>query len=158
MKDNIKIKDKGKNDAFTLIEILVVVALIAMLSTITFIAVNPTRTFENTRNAQRSNDALQILNAVTQYISYPNQDLDTLAVAAGVTGGIFESCSSGYNIIGSSDANLSSVLAPEYIVGIPIDPSTGTMANTGYTICIAPSSRITISSLGAEGTSVSVSR
>ncbi len=61
---------KGKKyEGFSLIEILVVVALIIILAAITIIAINPAKNFRDTRNAQRASDVNAILNAVTQYIS-----------------------------------------------------------------------------------------
>ena len=58
-----------KLEAFSLIEILIVVALMIILATITIIAINPAKNFQDTRNAQRSSDVSAILNAVTQYTS-----------------------------------------------------------------------------------------
>ncbi len=151
-------KNEEKNkEGFTLIEILVVVALIAILATITFIAINPARNFRDTRNAQRSSDVLQILNAVTQYTSEQGNDLDSLATAAGVVGGSFQACPL-TDVIGTGDADLATALTPTYIVGIPQDPSTGTGADTGYTICEEASGRVTIAAPDAEGTTISVSR
>jgi prepilin-type N-terminal cleavage/methylation domain-containing protein len=143
---------KGKKEGFTLIEILVVVALIAILATITFIAINPARNFRDTRNAQRSSDVLQILNAVTQYTSVQGQaigDLGTIPACTGTPAAIGT---------GTGNVDLATGLAPDYIVGIPQDPSTGTAADTGYTICEEGTGRVTIAAPDAESTTISVSR
>ena len=115
---------------FTLIEILVVVALIAILTAITFIAINPAKNFADTRNAQRSSDVTQILNAVTQYTSEQGHTLATLSAD-------IVDCATDNTPIGTGVGNVDlSALVPTYIVGIPVDPAPlGTAANTGYTIC-----------------------
>ena len=77
-----------KLSGFTLIEILVVVGLIAILAAITFIAINPAKNFADTRNAQRSSDVAQILNAITQFTSENGNalgDLGTFATCPAVT-------------------------------------------------------------------------
>jgi prepilin-type N-terminal cleavage/methylation domain-containing protein len=138
---------------FTLIEILVVVALIAILTAITFIAINPAKQFGDTRNAQRSSDVLQILNAITQYTSEQGQSLADF--------GTIPTCPT-VVLIGTGSGNLDPTtrLVDKYIVGIPMDPSTGTTANTGYNICkTGTSNRVQISAPGAENSkTISVKR
>jgi prepilin-type N-terminal cleavage/methylation domain-containing protein len=138
---------------FTLVEILVVVALIAILATITFVAINPAKNFADTRNAQRSSDVSAILNAVTQYTSEQGNSLSGL--------GTIPNCSSTPAEIGSGsgNVNLATNLVDEYIVGIPVDPSAGTDADTGYLICQTAGGRVTISAPSAEnGKVISVKR
>jgi prepilin-type N-terminal cleavage/methylation domain-containing protein len=52
---------------FTLLEILLVVAAIAILAGIVIFAVNPTKQLADTRDAQRKLDTKTILSAVYQY-------------------------------------------------------------------------------------------
>ncbi len=117
---------------------------------LSFIAVNPSQNFSDTRNAQRSSDVLQILNAVTQYTSEQGNNVSDF--------GEIVNCDEGTNEIGTDGLNLGSVLVPDYIVGIPLDPEVGTNAYSGYTICIQVSGRIQIAAPYAEGTVISVSR
>lgn len=140
---------------FTLIEILVVVALIAILTAITFIAINPAKNFADTRNAQRSSDVVQILNAVTQYTSESGKSLDDFAdipVCTAVAPGY------GATAIGTTALNVNlASLVPDFIVGIPVDPQitgggVGTAGDTGYTICTtsATAGRVRITAPNAE--------
>ncbi len=138
--------------AFTLIEVLVVVALIAILATITIIAINPTKNFRDARNSQRSSDVSAILNAVTQYTSEQGNQLADL--------GTIPACTATPAAIGSgtNNVNLATTLVPDYLVAIPEDPSNGTPENTGYTICEAASGRVQIAAPGAENKTISVQR
>lgn len=140
----------NKKKAFTLVEILVVVALIAILATITFIAINPAENFKDTRNAQRSSHTTEILNAMSQYVSRDGNTIDDIPTeqwSGSVTNpadGIplcdgTDSSGETFAIIGDYTptptiaatygttivADLDAVLVSQFIVGIPIDPLTG---------------------------------
>jgi prepilin-type N-terminal cleavage/methylation domain-containing protein len=137
---------------FTLIEILVVVALIAILTAITFIAINPAKNFADTRNAQRSSDVTQILNAVTQYTSEQGRSLVDFTI---VGGGAVPTCPTTAPIGTATGSVDISALVPTYIVGIPLDPQligggTGDAGDTGYTICTTVG-RVQIDAPNAEG-------
>lgn len=142
-----------KLPGFTLIEVLVVVALIAILAAITIIAINPAKNFADTRNAQRSADVAQILNAVTEYTSEEGNTLAGL--------GTIPNCSATPARIGSGsgNVNLATNLVDEYIVAIPKDPQGGTDADTDYTICQTDGGRVQVAAPNAEnGKTISVQR
>jgi len=147
-------------EAFSLIEILVVVALIIILATITIVAINPGKNFRDTRNAQRSSDVNAILSAVTQFTTDGNPLPETVIDCEG-TGGVAQAAK-----IGTAEGNvdLADLLTSEgtkgndYIVTIPLDPQpAGTEANTGYTICKI-GTRIQIAAPNAEGKEIVVRR
>ena len=144
----------NKTQGFTLIEILVVVALIAILAAITFIAINPAKNFADARNTQRSSDVREILSAITQYTSEQGRTVAML--------GTVPSCATGFVTIGSQTDNgnidLSTNLVPSYIVAIPTDPLVGSDAMTGYVMC-TDSGRVTVTAGSAEnGKVISVKR
>jgi len=131
---------------------LVVVALVAILAAITFIAINPAKNFADARNTQRSSDVAEILSAATQYTSTQGNTVAGL--------GTISTCPT-QTVLGTGAGNLdlTTPLVDTYIVGIPMDPSTGTAANTGYTICKTTSGRLTVTAPGAEnGKTISVKR
>ena len=147
---------KGKTyKGFSLIEILVVVALIVILATITIVAINPGKNFRDTRNAQRSADVNALLSAVTQYTT------DGKVLPAGIS-----ECTAVWSAgssIGTEGINLAPLLAggtdgTDYMVSIPTDPSEGTAANTGYVICTI-GTRVQIAAPNAEaGKEIAVRR
>ena len=150
---NSKLKNQK---GFTLLEILLVVAAIAILAGIVIIAINPTKQLGDTRNAQRSSDVNAILNAVYQYAIDNNGSLpsgiDAITGSAQVLGtaasGADSTC--GAETTRAAAVDLSSDLVPTYIVGIPEDPSTGTSANTDYYINQTTGGRIIVGACDPE--------
>lgn len=108
---------------FTLIELLVVIGIIGILAAVVIVAVNPGRQFANARDTQRRADLYSITNAIYQYAAENNgnipTDITTAPTRLGTNGGLVD---------------LTQELVPRYVGGIPKDPSTGTDANTQYTI------------------------
>ncbi|MFQ5492689.1 MAG: prepilin-type N-terminal cleavage/methylation domain-containing protein [Candidatus Dojkabacteria bacterium] len=146
-------KDNRTLPGFTLIEILVVVALIAILAAITIIAINPQQNFQDARNTQRQSDATQILNAVTQYTAQQGNLLADLGTIPNCTPGPAADIGTG-----TGNVDLAANLVPDFLVAIPQDPQTGTAADTGYDICTTGSGRVQIDAPDAEGTTISVQR
>lgn len=149
---------KGKRyEGFSLIEILVVVALIIILAAITIIAINPAKNFRDTRNAQRASDVNAILNAVTQYTS----DGGTLSDLGDIAKCKDENDIDQSTKIGTEAeegyVNLAAKFvgtegnAVDLLVAIPKDPSNGTDEDTGYTICETEGGRVQIAAPRTEG-------
>lgn len=147
---------KRRYEGFTLIEILVVVALIAILAAITIIAINPAKNFADTRNAQRSSDVSSIINAMSQYIA------DGGSFGADGDADAIPTCPTTIEIgegAGVYDIDEGGRLVPTYFVAVPVDPSTGSAAATGYDVCQQASGRYQISAPDAENSaSISVQR
>jgi len=150
---------------FTLIEILVVVALIAILTAITFIAINPGKNFADARNTTRATHVSQILSAVSQYLTVPGNTLDNLSVASATSAAI-PPCSAPLEIGSPATTTTIDLKTPlvttgDFIVGIPVDPASTPASdegNTGYTIC-RTGTRVTIASMHEEnGATIEIRR
>ncbi len=141
---------------FTLLEILLVVAAIAILAGIVIIAINPGKQLADTRNAQRSIDVNTILNAVYQYAIDNNGNLP-----GNITSTSTEICATDATactgLIDLSDLTDNGM----YIVSIPVDPS-GSCATGGVCYEIsqdATTGRVTVSAPDAEQSqTISVTR
>ncbi len=148
------------NKGFTLLEILLVVAAIAILAGIVIIAINPSKQLGDTRNAQRRSDVNTIINAVYQYSIDNNGvmpiNIDAVTDSSQVLGTSGTGCDSTCSAVTTVAAcvDLSGDLIPTYIVGIPIDPSTGAETNTEYYINKDANGRITVGACDPEQSAV----
>lgn len=117
----------GKNkQAFTLIEVLLVIAIIAVLAAAVFVAINPGKNIADARNTTRRSHLAQIMSAISQ------ANLQGVALAGlpdCTTTPAGTSIGTGVGLINPA------ALVPTYIAGIPVDPVGGTAADTGYKIC-----------------------
>lgn len=102
-----------KNKAFTLIELMIAISLIAILSSVGIISYSSLQ--QRGRDAQRINDLNQLKIALTTYY---NAQVPTSYVVAATT----------ITINDSNDA-LTTALKPNYIKDVPVDPT-----NTGNNV------------------------
>jgi len=144
---------KAKNNlGFTLIEILLVIALIGVLSSTMVIAINPAHQFAKARDTQRETDLYVIVSAIYQYSSehsgeLPDTDGDptdsnfpTSATCIGTDVGCFNLANAGED---------GEKITPVYMVEMPMDPSGGTPENTLYSIHADENGRL-VASASAE--------
>lgn len=137
--------------AFTLIELILVMAIISILATLIFAAVDPAKRLAQARNVRRSTDVDTILTAIQEYavdnngklpagISTTEQQLGT----CGLTGGNTVCTSAASNCL-----DLSTDLA-SYIKSIPEDPDGGSAQTTYYSVVADSNNIITVTSCNAE--------
>ena len=161
-----ELRDMDKTAGFTLIEILVVLALIAILAAIVIVAINPARQFKQGRDSQRFSNLNTILDGIDQRIA-DNQGMFAGAVSGGaqtcpnLTTGGADALATGtpYEIISSANPNTGQIdlscLVPTYIPNqLPADPSMASNGtsdpDTGYKLAVDGNGRITLSAPYAE--------
>lgn len=136
---------------FTLLEILLVVAAIAILAGIVILAINPNKQLAETRNAQRRVDVNTILDAAYQYAidnsgTVPASIPTSATCATPATNQI---CKTGGTCTSLVDL---AVLTTNqtYIVSMPTDPTGSSTNGTGYFIAKSANGRITVCAPSAE--------
>jgi type IV pilus assembly protein PilA len=158
---------KSNSRGFTLLEILLVVAIIAILAGIVIIAINPARQLALTRNAQRLSALREIDSAMQQYYidngAYPASSTPTTLTEICNTG----ATSSPSGIACGTLIDLS-ILVPTYIPAIPVDPGGPAIAfiptaqavtnGTGFKITVDTTGRsVILTATNAElGTKIGV--
>ncbi|MEO5627325.1 MAG: type II secretion system protein [Candidatus Saccharimonadales bacterium] len=145
---------RNRQQGFTLIEVLLVVAIIAILAGIVILAINPNKQLGDTRNSQRQADVNTILNATYQF-TIDNQGV--------LPGGISDTPTA----VCSTDASDCTGLVDltvltfegKYVVAMPKDPKYGNGTTTDYLISKDSNNRVTVSAPGAEqGKTISATR
>lgn len=136
---------------FTLIEILLVVAAIAILAGIVIVAINPAKQLGDTRNADRQAAVTTILNAVTQYSIDNNGVLPT-----GITATSTEICSSAVATSTCGSFVDLSVLTinGKYLGSIPNEAQKLNANGAGYMISKNVNGRVTVTAQYPEQSKV----
>ncbi len=140
---------------FTLIEVLLVIAMLAILAAVVIVAINPSKQFGEAQNAQRRSDVLAILDAFHQYTidnygSYPTGNNLSEGVTCEDDGDAI--CQSGQSCDGINIDDL--IVDGKYLVDIPSDPTTATDDVTGYKIFLTSGGRVGICAPDAYGDAV----
>ncbi len=137
---NLFVKLK-RESAFTLVELLIVIGVIAVLASLAFVALDPLARFQESRNAQRWTDVNAVLEAVKldqvdnggtylEAISDLTADLYYL-IGAGDTCNV--TCVNPTIVLQSDCVDLEGLLDENYLQEIPFDPfTTGADSDHSY--------------------------
>ncbi len=137
---------KLHKQAFTLIELLLVIVILAILAGIVIVAINPARQVAQANNAQRDSDTRALLDAVHEY-TIDQRGVFPVEITTTAT------------VVGSGvgQVNICSYLIPDYLTAMPVDPTdpdasytSCTSYDTQYTIAIDADNRVTVAAPGAE--------
>ncbi|MCB9802551.1 prepilin-type N-terminal cleavage/methylation domain-containing protein [Candidatus Nomurabacteria bacterium] len=131
-----------KKQGFTLIELIIVIAVIALLAAAVFVAVDPAKRIGQARDAQRWSDVTAVADAIMKYVvdnngtfatTTPLPTVDDYYLIAGyqVTGTTGTTCQNA-TIDGAGAAIRLDSLVPTYLPTMPTDPSFTSGASTQY--------------------------
>ncbi|MBL7057965.1 prepilin-type N-terminal cleavage/methylation domain-containing protein [Patescibacteria group bacterium] len=142
-------KLKG-NSGFTLIELLLVIAIIAILAATIFVALDPLKRFQDTRDARRWSEVEEMIHAIKiDQIDNRGKYLDAIANLPqnevwmiSATNTATTSCNVACAAVASTSAclDLSGLQDEGYLSAVPVSPSSPDIASdwssdyTGYTI------------------------
>lgn len=139
---------------FTLIELIIVIAVIALLAAATFVAVDPAKRIGMARDAQRWADVTAIADAITQYTADNNGTYPTSTITAGTYYAIMNNAAK--DTVGTTcqaravtnlGVKLSESLVATYLPTMPMDPAgtaTYLSGSTGYYFMKSTAGRTTI--------------
>ena len=154
-----------RRSGFTLIELIVVIAILAIIIAAVFVAIDPARRLHSARNSNRWTDTRAILEAIKKYQVDNEGDLPDTAVAidsdtstvqiigeGGLDCSTVSSGCTGVTVAGSSCfvSGLDLDLA-DYLDEIPEDPKDGSSAVTYYYINLDANGFITVGACKEEG-------
>jgi prepilin-type N-terminal cleavage/methylation domain-containing protein len=149
-------RKKYNSRAFTLIELIIIIAIIGILAGIGIVFINPGKQLANTRNTKRKVDVNTILNAVYQYSIDNNgrfpSGIDSVASTSQVLGTSIANChlTCLATTTISSCLDLRNDLISEYINEIPFDSISGSATNTDYYINKDENNRIIVGTCNSE--------
>ncbi len=135
----MKINKKIIKNAFTLLEILLVVAVISILALIVVIAINPSKQIKETQDSRRAADIRTIHDSLFQY-SIDNEGYFPEAIDN--TPRMIGTSNEGCNILiddsigetASECLDIKDYVAPVYVADIPYDPVVGSPEKTYYAV------------------------
>jgi prepilin-type N-terminal cleavage/methylation domain-containing protein len=148
---------KRNNQGFTLVELLVVIGIIVILFAVILVAIDPAQRLQQARDAVRQADTRDILESLQLYVVdndgiLTGLDIDTNAATfeqiGTATTGCDTGCTAQTTIADCSD--LTSTLVDGYLSAIPMDPSSGTAAETDYYVNVNASGRVIVGSCDPE--------
>lgn len=149
------------NEGFTLLELLIVIAIIAILSVVVFLVIDPLTRFEDARNANRWEAVTTILDAV-KISQVDNKGYFPTTVNSTVAGSFYMigtctptstlACTGATTTAGCVD--LGSLVTSGYMASVPQDPNTGTASTTGYYLSKTGVGVITIGACSPENSAI----
>ena len=144
---------------FTLMELLLVMAILAILAGVVMVSINPAGHFTKARDAERQSEVYAIVSALHQYAldngsSFP-EGLTTEPLEICRTNS--ESCVGKYDLSALTDGEV-------YLTSVPVDPecekdnSDCEDSATGYLLSLSDTGRVSVTATHAESGEIVVTK
>ncbi len=154
-------KIKKKNKGFTLLELLIVIAVLAVLAGVLFVALDPAARLQDSRNAKRWTDVSAILSAIkldqvdnggAYHANITAMTDNTYYQIGEATTGCNDTCSNPSITMQAACVDLLGLIDEGYLADVAIDPNaTGKSADeTGYYLYKYDSGQISVGSCHEE--------
>jgi prepilin-type N-terminal cleavage/methylation domain-containing protein len=143
-----------KIHAFTLVELIIVIAIIAVLAGAIFVAVDPARRLNEARNARRASDVATILDAVRKYqadnegVHYSDIDNMSTGNPYGIGTGPCSKCTAVGGVSSCVDIE---DMGSNYLATVPFDPKGGDEDQTLYYMIKESNGAIVVGACEPEG-------
>lgn len=154
---------------FTLVELIIVIAVIAVIAAAVFVAIDPARRLHEARNGRRASDITNMLDAIVKYQA-DNQGVHYSAVSAIPAGSYViigttadddglctaeanaaDACANVVSGVGTADCADLSAIGTNYLATVPYDPGEGSAADASYYISRNANNSITVGACDEEG-------
>lgn len=121
-----------KNRGFTLVELLIIIAVLSILATVVFVALNPLARFQDARNSRRWTDVVNIIGAIKMYQvdhgGYYLTDIQSLTAdnayqIGGAESGCNITCSNPTITLQDACVDIGPLADSGLLPSIPIDPN-----------------------------------
>lgn len=145
---------KNGTKGFTLIELIIVVAILAVIAAAVTVAIDPARRLNAADNSKRKTDIQALLHAIKTYQADNDGAFWSSMTTPSSTNYIIGTCLSGAACtsvtVAPACTDFAALETAGYISPIPADPDTGTAENTGYYYQRNPNGLLTIGACEAE--------
>ena len=156
------------NNGFTLMELLIVVAIMSLLAIVVLVGLKPAQRLADARDARRAQDINQILTGVMS-CAIDKKDSSSMTtclgthtvsktyevVSVGTSSGCNNVC---VGVSGASDCLPLSTTLTDYFTSLPVDPNNSVSGHTGYSITTYTNGMAVVEACASESGTIKVSR